>query len=61
MRHYGGGETTPFGAGANYTCEEGFFFEDDYNKTRISLECFANGTFEVPEAWPRCRHPSGTI
>ena len=59
VRHYGGGETTPFGLGANYTCEHGFFFEEDYNQTHFSLECFKNGTFEVPQVWPRCRHPSG--
>ena len=58
-RHYAGGETTPFGEGANYTCKEGLFFEDDHNMTHFSLECFANGTFEEPEAWPRCLHPSG--
>ena len=59
VRNYGGGETTPFGEGANYTCEAGFFFEEDYNQTHFSLECFTNGTFEVPQVWPRCRKPSG--
>lgn len=29
IRHYDGGETTDFGVRVNYTCEPGYFFEED--------------------------------
>jgi hypothetical protein len=29
IRHYDGGDTTPFGAKINYSCELGYFFGKD--------------------------------
>jgi hypothetical protein len=38
IRHYLGGETTQFGQFVNYTCEPGYFFGDDYDQGRASLD-----------------------
>ena len=59
IRHYSGGTTVPFGWVADYSCEEGYYFGEDFNMTHYNLTCYKNGSWEEPEHWKQCYQPSG--
>lgn len=56
------GAPVPFGGEAQYVCERGYYFEDDYKRPSVSYTCQGEsatnkGFFDVPEQekdWPRC-------
>ena len=52
------GQVVRIGQGANYTCEDGYFFGEDKDMSNYSIPCGMNGTWETPDTWPKCFHPT---
>jgi hypothetical protein len=46
-----------FGDNVTYTCENGYFFEEDYNLKNFTLTCLNDGNFTLPIPWKKCLHP----
>ena len=61
IRHYSGGTTVPFGWVADYSCEPGYYFGEDFNMTHFNLTCYKNGSWEAPEHWKQCYQPTGEL
>ena len=57
VRNYTEDTLVGFGNFANYTCREGHYFGNDYNKKTFTLECLNNGSFAGAE-WDKCYNPS---
>ncbi|TRY77253.1 hypothetical protein TCAL_00122 [Tigriopus californicus] len=40
-----------------YYCQDGYFFEQDYNLEFFNLTCHPGGNWSEPVVWPKCLHP----
>ena len=47
-------ELINFDAFVTYTCNTGYYFEEDKNKTDFQIQCLSSATFQEPPLWPRC-------
>ena len=54
---YTNGSSIAFGAKVSYVCEEGYFFEENYNMPYFNLTCLSDGNFSSPLPWKRCLDP----
>ena len=52
-------QTYNFGQEAIYVCEDGYFFDEDYNGTDVRLTCLADGSWTNPLPWTFCDRPPG--
>ena len=39
---------------ATYTCESGFFFEQNRSMTSFEVQCWSGGRWRAPNPWPKC-------
>lgn len=49
---------TPLGENISYWCQSGHYFDHDFDLQSFNLTCFENGTWEHPNPWLTCVHPS---
>ncbi len=54
MKHDYTGTPYEIGYNATYTCDEGFYFEDDRDRANVKAECLNTGSFKGPDPWPKC-------
>jgi len=48
------GNPVEFNAGVGYNCTKGLFFEMNRDLLQWNLTCLPDGSWKVPEVWPRC-------
>ena len=48
------GNPVEFNAGVGYKCTKGLFFEMNRNLLQWNMTCLPDGSWKVPEVWPRC-------
>ncbi len=46
-----------FGSNVTYLCEDGYFFEEDYNLKNYTITCLNDGNFTSPLPWKNCLNP----
>ena len=51
-------QVVKIGEAANYTCELGYFFGEDKGMSNYSISCGSYGTWQTPDIWPKCFHPT---
>lgn len=56
---YGAGSVVVFDAGATYTCEDNYYFDEDHDQPNFVLSCNGDGTWDDPEPWTSCWMESG--
>jgi hypothetical protein len=60
VMNYTEGTIVKFGGIVNYTCQTGYFFEEDKNLPNFNLTCYRNGSIPTPTEWrKRCYHEGG--
>ncbi len=46
-----------FGGNVTYLCEDGYFFEEDYDLKNFTITCLNDGNFTSPLPWKNCLNP----